>query len=213
MVRPAVPDPIDGPLWAGFKGFYGWDIGANCGQSITNMEQVCSKFTCFEPCQDSFEYAKTTYPATHILELAVSDVNGWIDLAVPADEQRETGQLVTIGVRGMEWEPEDWGTVEKVTVRSRTADSLAVEFRTPDVVKVDTEGHETRVLEGAYGILKRAKTSWLIEFHSPENQEACSGMLKGNGYEPHVVRHPNYPEGSDMWHQHGWIRAFAPGVR
>lgn len=213
MVRPAVPDPIDGPLWAGFHAHYGWDVGANCGQSITNMEQVCTAFTCFEPCKDSFDYARAAYPAAHILQLAVSDENGWIELAVPGDEQRETGQLVTPGVQGMEWEPESWGDVEKVTVAARTGDSLAVEFRVPDFIKVDTEGHETRVMEGAYGILRRRRTSWLIEFHSPENAEACLGYLKSNEYEPHIVRHPNYPEGSDMWHQHGWIRAFARAVR
>ena len=178
------------------------------------MEQVCTKFTCFEPCGASFEYARQTYPAAHILQLAVSDENGWIELAIPGAEQWETGQLVTIGVKGMEWEPENWGDVEKVTVSARTADSLAVEFGVPGFVKVDTEGHETRVLEGAYGLLKRRKTSWLIEFHSPENMQACYGYLRGNGYDAvHIVRHPNYPEGSDMWHQHGWIRAFAPAVR
>lgn len=209
MVRPAVPDPIDGPLWVGFHASYGWDVGANCGQSIGNMEQVCAKFTCFEPCEDSFLYARQAYPFSDIRQLAVSDRNGYIALAYPADEQKETGQLVTIGTKGMEWEPADWAEVETVEVPARTADSLALELGIPAFVKVDTEGHEVSVMEGADGLVRRGKTSWLIEFHTPQNQVDISTFLKRNGYEPHIVRHPNYPEGSDMWHQHGWLRAFA----
>jgi FkbM family methyltransferase len=209
MVRPAVVDPpeLESRLWDGFSGAYGWDVGANCGQTIPIMCTRFDRFTSFEPCADSFEYVHQLFGFADIRQLAVSDHDGELDLAFPAREQRETGQLVTIGTKGMEWEPEDWDAVEKVTVPCRTADSLAAELGVPDFVKVDTEGHELSVLHGATALLNARETSWLIEFHSPGNQLECGSLLAVSGHYVQVIRHPYYPEDSHMWHQHGWLRA------
>jgi len=211
-VRPAAPDPpeIFGQLWEGFGGEYGWDIGANCGQTIPVMGWLFARFTCFEPCAASCAYARDAWPGRDIRLLAVSDHDGEVTLAFPAAEQRETGQLVTPGTPGMEWSPPDWGEVELVTVPCRTADSLAAELGTPDFIKVDTEGHERLVLCGAGQILAGGRTSWLIEFHSLENKVRCQNELRDWGYVVQVVRHPHYPEGSQLWSGHGWIRALAP---
>lgn len=213
MVRPSVPDPpqVANQLWEGFGGAYGWDVGANCGQTVLTMAQMFDRFTCFEPCADSYEFARSRFGFADIRQLAVSDHDGELELAFPAAEQRETGQLVTIGTSGMEWDPGDWSAVERVTVPCRTADSLADELGVPDFMKIDTEGHEAKVLIGAQGILKTGKTDFLIEFHSPANDMWCQGELKDAGYWYKIIRHPNYPPDSPMWHQHGWIKAFAPG--
>jgi FkbM family methyltransferase len=210
MVRPAVPDPpaLEFPLWRGFSGKYGWDVGANCGQSISAMNTAFERFTCFEPCQSSFEYLQRTRPWADVLQLALSDRDGRLELAFPADEQKETGQLVTPGLKGMEWEPPDWDAVERVVVSCRTADWMATVLGMPDFVKVDTEGHEVHVLYGA-GTLLAAGTNFLIEFHSPENHVACERILQDAGYSIEVVRHPYYDVESPMWHQHGWLRAFS----
>lgn len=212
MVRPSAPDPpqVANQLWEGFGGAYGWDVGANCGQTVLIMAQLFDRFTCFEPCSDSYAYASQLFGFADIRQVAVSDRDGELELAFPAAEQRETGQLVTIGTSGMEWDPGDWSAVERVTVPCRTADSLAAELGVPDFMKIDTEGHEQAVLCGAQGILKTGKTDFLIEFHSPENYKACRLELEGARYWTKTVRHPNYPPASVMWHQHGWIKAFAP---
>lgn len=213
MIRPAVPDPAEvaAQLWEGFGGGYGWDVGANCGQSVSAMLQLFTRFTCFEPCAGSYEFVLKFLPGVDVRQLAVSDHDGELELAYPADEQRETGQLVTIGTPGMEWTPADWSTAERITVPCRTADSLAVELGPPDFMKVDTEGHEAFVMRGAPQIMGAGLTDFLIEFHSPGNYRYCLHRLKTCGYRIEVVRHPHYPEDSAMWHQHGWIRAFAPG--
>ena len=212
-VRPSVPDPpeVSERLWEGFGGDYGWDVGANCGQSLPAMCQLFGRFTAFEPCPDSFEFYRQWFSFADIRQLALSDHDGELELAYPAAEQKETGQLVTVGIRGMEWEPEDWSAVEKVTVPCRTADSLAAELGAPDFIKVDTEGHEDLVLAGAAGLVAVGKTDFLIEFHSPENRERCLDVLAGAGYRSRTVRHPHYATSSKMWHQHGWLLAFAPG--
>lgn len=214
MVRPAVPDPPENSheLWAPFRGNYGWDVGANCGQSIATMQWLFGRVVSFEPSRDSYEYMMTMFPFSRrdILWLALSDHDGELELAYPAAEQKETGQLCTIGVNGMEWEPPDWNAVERVTVPCRTADSLAVELGVPDFMKIDTEGHEVFVLKGAIGIIAGGKTDFLIEFHSPENRWLCEGMLQVQGYQVKVMRHPHYDEGTAMYEQHGWLQAFRP---
>lgn len=212
-VRPSVPDPpeLSEWLWDGFGGEYGWDVGANCGQTIVTMRRLFGRFTSFEPCADSFAVAREMFGSADIRQLAVSDHDGELELAFPAKEQKETGQLVTIGIKGMEWEPEDWDAVEKVIVPCRTADSLAAELGAPDFMKIDTEGHEDRVLSGASGLLVAGKTDLLVEFHSPENRMRCVTALQEARYRGQTIRHPHYKIGSPLWHQHGWLRAFAPG--
>ena len=222
VVRPAVPDPpeLSDVLWRDFAGAVGWDVGSNCGQAIVEMSWSFDRIEGFEPSPDSYEYAvehvRNFLPGFHIRlhQMAVSDRNGEVELAYPAAEQKETGQLVTVGTAGMEWEPANWDKVEKLTVPARTADSIAVELGWPDFMKVDTEGHEHLVLLGARDILARGETDMLVEFHTPGNRTACWSVLSEAGYRLETVRHPHYPHGSHMWQQHGWIRAFAPkGVR
>jgi len=221
MVRPAALDPpeVQQQLWSGFpKVANGWDVGANCGQSLPHMVEFCQRISCFEPDPSSAQYLRDHFDGrpgwlVKTFEFAVSDRNGEVPLAWATQEQHETGQLCTPGTQGMEWSPADWSSVEVVSCRSVTADTLvAGGGAIPGFVKVDTEGHEIHVLTGAMGILSLGTVSWLIEFHSPENLSHCLGRLKGAGYDPEVIRHPHYPEGSPMWHQHGWVKAIARGV-
>jgi FkbM family methyltransferase len=212
QVRPSVPDPpeLERRLWDGFGGSYGWDVGANCGQTVPVMSRLFGRFTSFEPCEDSCAYARERHPAADIRQLAVSDHDGTAELAFPAAEQYQTGQLVTIGTKGMEWEPSDWDAVPHVKVPCRSADSLAAELGTPDFAKVDTEGHEHLVLRGARQLLAAGRTDFLIECHGAGNFRYCLARLEKSGYRAEVVRHPHYPPGTLMWSRHGWIRAFAP---
>lgn len=212
-MRPAVPDPpeISPELWQGFTGEYGWDVGANCGQSVAAMCQVVTRFTCFEPSPDSYGFLREALPWVDARQVALSDHDGELVLAAPGGEQAETGQLVTIGTPGMEWSPPDWSQVPRVTVPCRTADSLAHELGLPEFVKIDTEGHEAQVLAGALELLETGMTSFLIEFHSEANSLWCQGELADAGYTVELVRHPHYEPGSALWLGHGWLKAHPGG--
>jgi len=219
MVRPSAVDPpeITFMLWDGFGGGwdgppfgYGWDIGANCGQSVVTMSKLFAEYTGFEPHPDSWSYARKQYPAADIRQIAVSDKPGEVELALPPGEQTATGQLVTIGTPGMEWSVRDWREVPRHKVPCTTADALVHELGMPGFIKVDTEGHESKVLIGAEEILKAGTVDWLIEFHGEPNSLWCQAALKDHGYHVELVRHPHYREGSKLWKSHGWLRAMAP---
>ncbi len=207
--------------WGGTPAGHGWDVGANCGQSVPVMSRLFQWVTCFEPYPGSCDYLREVVsgnisPAfgqeltqVAVRQLALTDHDGELTLALPDGEQAETGQLVTPGTPGMEWSVRDWSGVPRVTVPCRSADSLAAELGVPDFIKVDTEGHEAKVLDGAKAILQRRQTDWLIEFHSEANSLWCQGELADHGYRVEVQRHPHYRERSKLWKGHGWLRAFA----
>jgi FkbM family methyltransferase len=205
-MKPAVPDPpeVHHRLWAGFMGAVGWDIGANCGQTLPEMTRRFRQVIAFEPATECLDYLHHQ-PGVLVLPIAVSDIDATIDLvAVP--DKIATGQLVTAGTHGMEWNPDAPGARPR-RVLAATIDTLADKLGAPDFCKVDTEGHEVRVLLGATRTLAAITPAWLIEFHSADLHRACVDILEAAGYDVFTIRHPHYPPGGDMWFQHGWIRA------
>jgi FkbM family methyltransferase len=208
------PVEVSAVLWEGFRGYdLGYDVGANCGQSITGMLGICERVASFEPSPDSYAVLEADWgadPRVSLYQVAVSDREGDVVLAQPGGRPLRTGQLVTPGTEGMEWSPADWSTVPAATYPARTLDSLAAETGTPQFVKIDTEGHEVQVLAGAAGVLAAGGTDWLVEFHSPGAHEECLRILREAGCAVETIRHPHYPVGSPMYRQHAWIKAFAP---
>lgn len=221
MIRPAAIDPpeIDAHLWKEFgggggTGGVGWDIGANCGQS---MRQMCSRFLrvhAFEPAVECYEYLVpwVTGVRNHIdiqlHQLALSNIDGDIELAAIPDKI-DTGQLVTAGTQGMEWS-ESLPSATARTVPARTIDSLVQEIGPFDFCKIDVEGHEMLVLEGGQQTICDYMPDMLIEFHNQTLFGQILQCLQQHGYRRlETVRHPHYRPHSEMWHNHGWIRAFA----
>ncbi len=56
-------------------------------------------------------------------------------------------------------------------------------FPLPDIIKIDVEGAEARVLEGASDLLKHGKTSLLIALHGIEPLRQCLSLLGQLRYE------------------------------
>lgn len=207
-MRPAATDPpeIEEALWRDVaSGDVAYDVGANCGQSLPHLAAQFGDIYAFEPAAECLGYLAAWGTGVHVCHVAVSDVDGTTDLlALPG--KIATGQLVTPGVEGMD----DWGDTSVGTTRTvacRTLDSLVhvhgIPF--PDFVKVDVEGHEDKVLAGALSVIQSCRPQWLIEFHSADLARTCTDVLTRYGYDLRTVRHPHYPPGSHMWHQHGWL--------
>ena len=79
-------------------------------------------------------------------------------------------------------------------------DSLVSGAASPFLVKVDVDGGEVEVLDGALELLHRADTRWVIETHAMELERECLARFAAEGYQSRIV--PN-----------AWWRALAPERR
>lgn len=213
LVTPAVPDPpeIQALLWEGFSSTdCAYDVGANCGQTIGHISKFSDFVVAFEPSEESFQYLLNRYQHLSdvlLCSLAVSDNDIAVDL-VAVDGKIDTGQLVTDGTPGMEWSP-DLGNGSVRKLPAVTLDKFAFESdKWPGFIKIDVEGHEWKVLQGAKRVL-RTGPEMLIEVHSEELGQKIHGLLSSD-FRIDVVRHPHYSPGSPLWKTHFWYKCFPP---
>lgn len=69
-----------------------------------------------------------------------------------------------------------------------TLDAYAAEVGwDPDIVKLDVEGGELKVLMGSAQLIQRRHPHIIVEVHSVELERACGTWLAQGGYEPRVV--------------------------
>ena len=76
------------------------------------------------------------------------------------------------------------GSSTDYIVPTVTLDALvaAGTFPVPDLIKMDVEGAESRVLDGALKLLASRKTSLLIALHGHKQMELCLARLEQSGY-------------------------------
>lgn len=75
-----------------------------------------------------------------------------------------------------------------VVVDAITLDDAVARYGAPRLVKIDVEGGELQVLDGAPLLLERASATFVIEIHSPALGRACTGRLRAHGYDVVDVR-------------------------
>ncbi len=228
---PSDPPGVEPVLWRGFEGDLAFDIGARKGENFAHFRALGFKeIIACEPEPGSYAELQQRFgpswgPTPHeltmanpavvtgwgtphavLMNVAVSDHVGTVQLAeVPMAISK--GEWVTPGTDGMEWSLSDWGEAKLHTVQCTTLDALADDCGDPDLVVIDTEGHEAAILRGGQMLMAACGTKWLIEFHAPGLKEECEALLTASDHEVETVRHPHYPKDSAMWHQHGWLRA------
>lgn len=71
---------------------------------------------------------------------------------------------------------------QTLKVRLTTLDEFVKDHRPPDFAKVDVEGAEAQVLEGASEVLRKHRPRLLIEMHTSEAYRRCEQILRENGY-------------------------------
>ena len=65
----------------------------------------------------------------------------------------------------------------------------------PDIVKMDVEGEEGRVLQGAGRLLSMSQTVFLIALHGPDQRREVGRILFGHGYEIYRLDGSSIPSG------------------
>jgi FkbM family methyltransferase len=200
-----LPDVTDAAtFWQMLSNSHGhsaFDIGANVGQAAAVLAPHFKHVYSFEPCAEALAVLMVEAPMNVVvIPQAVSSQAGTLELDETA-ESIKSGQLTT--GTGLGWGP----VVGHRTVEATTVDAACARFGvTPDLVKIDTEGHEVKVLEGAPILIKGRHTCWLIEVHSREFETPIRDLLKGyvvDRVEHDILVHTCNPQQAD----HFYLRA------
>ncbi|HUP19309.1 MAG TPA: FkbM family methyltransferase [Gemmatimonadota bacterium] len=88
----------------------------------------------------------------------------------------------------------------RLTVRVVRLDDVVGQegFPPPDFIKIDVEGGELDVLEGARHLLERGRPRLLVGIHGPEMRRECTALLEELGYELRTLRESDDAGNTDI---------------
>jgi FkbM family methyltransferase len=140
-----------------------YDVGANCGyHAIIATRAVGPKgrVYAFEPmpmlaARIRDNAARNSFDNLRVIETAVSDIDGEISFGV-------VGPLSVINGMAMVGHPD---TVDTVTVSSIRLDAFCVDHNRPDLLLIDVEGSEIKVLEGGLQMISQHRPVIMVEVH------------------------------------------------
>lgn len=139
------------------------DVGANRGVYSYWLARCCARVEAFEPNPElarRLDSAGLGNVAVH--RVALSDRGGTAELLVP---RHRKGGLDDPGGRLAGLDPLDAAARFPTTLARLDDFSLA----DVDFIKIDVEGHEERVLDGAWGVIARDRPALLIELEERHN--------------------------------------------
>ena len=158
------------------------DIGSNNGVTTMVLARHFQKVEAFEPNPLLASRVAPGLPAhARLRQLALSDSTGEAELRIP----------VCSGVALAGWASLDTPQVgdaalwQRVKVEKRTLDSF--DFQEVDLIKIDVEGHEMAVLEGARNTIQRHRPWMIVEVWEP-GRPAAQTYMAGLGYRSTTLR-------------------------
>jgi len=162
-----------------------WDVGANCGlfSYLTAQSPRVKQIVFYEPNEHMFRMccdALQIYPKVSGLNVALSDKGGEADLVVPPG-------ATTLGALQPETLP---SAASRLRVRCITGDDLIAQGSpVPDVIKIDTEGHELAVLRGLAETIRKHQPVIFLENLSFNASDFC--RLLPSTYEVFSIASPS----------------------
>lgn len=155
------------------------DAGANKGVYLFHMSRFFARVIAIEPLPALANYLKRAAPANvDVNACALSRSEGEAVLRLPRGFI-ELGSLEPHSAQ-------DWTTgaeVEEHVVKLATLDSMALD--NVSLIKIDVEGHELAVIDGARQTIGRCRPALLIEIEERHNRNAVHTVTKalaGLGY-------------------------------
>jgi FkbM family methyltransferase len=186
----------DGPIFAAFErliepGDVVWDIGANIGVYTRVLRQwfQAGPIVAIEPMEENFTLLTANIKLgglsdVRCLRLALSDHEGSESLQIDdvtsgsAVLDSVSGGAPSAGRRSAGLPP------RTEVVRVARLDDLVShgELPAPKIMKIDTEGAEVKVLEGAEALLRRTSVLMAIALHGPDKAAGTILTLARFGY-------------------------------
>ena len=165
-----------------------WDVGPNMGVfafAAAARAQIAGRVLCLEPdlwsvnlLQRSCRYNRGRAAPVDVLPVAVSDDLGVEWLNIPERCRAATHLASSGGGAGIDVT----GTIrEQHLVPTVTLDWLAHRYPLPQVLKIDVDGSEFRVLEGGRTLLRQHRPVLLTEVYE-RNADAVTTLLRELDY-------------------------------
>lgn len=157
------------------------DIGANRGIYAYPLADLCSSVDLFEPnpvCASVLQSWSASKPNVSVYNVAVSDHTGYANLKIPVDalgiEHDSSASLDNVPL----------GNFREIAVKLVDLDSF--NFKNVELIKIDVEGHELEVINGAINTIQQNAPALLVEIeqrHSIKKIEETFIRIKNLGYE------------------------------
>lgn len=163
-----------------------FDIGTNKGEYAYYAEQLIEPehIYLFEPEKKLNKQLKALYKNCHIFDIALSHIKGIHSFKIPVINGVADNCLSTLEVENKE----DYETEAIIyEVKTDTLDNfISVKQVTPDLIKIDVEGHELAVLKGAENYINTHHPTLIIEIeqrhHKNIEVENVFESFKSKGY-------------------------------
>jgi len=157
------------------------DIGANKGVYSYVLSPICRQVMAFEPNPKMFHLLIKSVPANvETFEVALSNAAGEADLILPIQRSgRFSNQGATLQAKKIDGGKE----FETLTVTQKPLDSY--DFQDISFIKIDVEGFELEVIQGAKETLARERPNLLVEIdehHAKIPVADAIAEICGHGY-------------------------------
>jgi FkbM family methyltransferase len=135
------------------------DVGANEGDVLESIVSLApnGRHTAFEPIPELHESLVARFPDVDVRRAAVSDSAGSAEFTQVLDAPAYSG------LRQRDDLPPDAQRVERVAVRTERLDDVLADGPPPTLIKIDVEGAELGVMQGAIDTLERYRPHVVFE--------------------------------------------------
>jgi FkbM family methyltransferase len=149
------------------------DVGANCGLYTRKLARLSKQVHAFEPSHRMADVLRRTSASNvRVHEVALSDQTGHAELFIPRGDRELIHALASLepGVSASER--------PGVSISVPTARLDAIVRHDVAFVKIDVEGHELHVLNGAIELLEHCQPVFLVEAEDRHRQEATRSLFE-----------------------------------
>jgi FkbM family methyltransferase len=179
-----------------------WDIGANIGWFslfASSLVGTRGRIVSFEPAPEVFRLlARNTAGLLNVTAIqcgaGIADETALFAAQGECSSGSFIEEVTQINARYQPNTP-----IRRISVPIKRVDTLVREVGSvPDVIKIDVEGYELKVLQGAEGLLSSRGPTLIVEIHPPQlglsggSEDELFALLHRHGYKWDVIdRNPN----------------------
>jgi FkbM family methyltransferase len=149
------------------------DVGANCGLYTRKLARLSRQVYAFEPSHKMADLLRRTVPSNvSVHEIALSDQIGNAELFIPQGDHELVYGLASLEPAVAE------SSKEVVAFSVPTARLDAIVHQEVAFVKIDVEGHELNVLNGAVELLEHSQPVFLVEAEERHRAQATRSIFE-----------------------------------